>query len=375
MYNRSIFQMRRSSTKLFFCSFLFLLIGCQDVAKTKMPKAHSRYSHWLKYKKSEYGIAVFILDPDHQQATKKLFFTQQPDRCKELSNSFQIIDTRNPKIATTSATQVGMLVALNARDHVYAVAGGKFLYDPQLKRRFNQGKLLETGHSNEIPFESLVKKKVGFWISDGMEAMDASRLNRFTSLGMLSIPDYDWRETHPLGKAEWLLLFGALTNQFESAEILFNGICNRYKEYAEKMPKGNACQRILVGNFAGDFWYSPLGDSFQAKLLSEVDFCTFSMNTKGTGSLAADAETIFNEAEVCQLWINPGFDSKKRILASYPKANLLKPFREGKIYCYAHNLNKYWEQSATKPDMVLKDLLQIKRGFPKGKMYFYKEVK
>lgn len=367
--------MRRSSTKLFFCSFLFLLIGCQDVAKTKMPRSHSRYSHWLKYEKTELGIAIFILDPDHLQPTKKLFFTQQPDRCKELSHSFQIIDTRNAKIATTAATHVGMLVALNVRARIRAVSGGRFLYDPSLKKQFRKGELLELGAASEPPYESLVNHKVDCWISDGMEGIDAGRMNRFTSLGIHWIPDYDWRETHPLGKAEWLLLFGALSNQFETAEKQFNDICERYNRYANQMPKGNTCQRILVGNFAGDFWYSPLGDSFQAKLLSEVDFCTFSMKTKGTGSLAADAETLFLEAQNCELWLNPGFDSKKRILASFPKANLLKPFREGKIYCYAHNLNKYWEQSATHPDWVLKDLLQIKRGAPKGKMFFYKEVK
>jgi iron complex transport system substrate-binding protein len=267
-----------------------------------------------------------------------------------------------------------MLVSLNARESIGAVSLGKYLHDPTLKKRFNKGQLLELGGTS-IPFESLSKKHINVWVSAGMEPLDQANEERFKALGIQWIPNYDWREEHPLGKAEWLLFFGAITNRFDEAELQFKSICKRYNKF-NKLPKGNSCQKILVGNFAGDYWYSPLQNSFQAHFFNQVDFCTFSMNYKGTGSMAVGAERIYQEAEACELWLNPGFPTKQAILNAFPKAIQLRPFTKGSIFCYSHDLNKFWEQSALMPDIVLRDLIRIKQGNSADAMlYFYREVK
>jgi hypothetical protein len=119
-----------------------------------------------------------------------------------------------------------------------------------------------------------------------------------------------------------------------------------------------------------------LQNSFQARFFNQVDFCTFSMNYRGTGSMAVGAERIYQEAEACELWLNPGFPTKKAILNAFPKAIQLRPFTKGLIFCYSHDLNKFWEQSALMPDIVLRDLIRIKQGNSADAMlYFYREVK
>lgn len=368
--------MRKNSINLFFCGILLLLLGCTASKKTKdsNPKGDSKFSQWLSYSKTKEGIAFSIKDPDGKLPIKRIFCSSQPDKVNHQKHPGEIIDIRNLKIAANAATHVGMLVELNARDNIGAVSMGKYIYDTQLKLRYEQGKVLELGN-NAVPFESLADKNIKAWISGGMEPLDEKTNERFASLGIHWLPNYDWREAHPLGKAEWILLFGALTHQFDKAMTIFQGICERYKKY-ETLPKGNACKKVLVGNFAGEFWYSPLQNSFQAQFLNQVDFCTFSMRYKGSGSMAVGAERIYLEAQACNLWLNPGFPSKLQILNASPKANQLFPFNHGKIYCYSHDLNKFWEQSALKPDVVLSDLIQIKYGhLDNRKLYFYQEVK
>lgn len=375
MFNLAISQMRKNSINHIFIVLILFVFGCSS-PKDLDPsvKGTSRYSQWLSYKKTPNGIFIFIKDPEAKNKTRTLLCTTQPNALVQVASSVEVIDVRSLKLATNAATHVGMLVELNARTHIGAVSLGKYLHDSQLKHEFEAKNIIELG-GGEIPFESLVQKQIGLWVSNGMGPIDVATQNRFKALKMSWVPNYDWREAHPLGKAEWILFFGALTNRFDEAMEIYKGICERYNNIA-KCPKGNSCEKILLGNFAGDFWYSPLQNSFQAKFLSEVDFCTFSMNQPGTGSMAVGAERIFKEAQSCKIWLNPGFSTKQGILNAFPKANVLWPFNRGKIFCYSYDINKFWEQSATKPDVVLRDLLSIKQGVTnESKLYFYREVK
>ena len=274
--------MRKNSIKFLFLSFFFLFLGCNTPEKkgANATKGKSKYSQWLSYAKTEDGIKLFIKDPDNTSRTRILLCTVHPERVSSSSRAMDVLDVSNIKVATNAATHVGMLVALYARNNIGAVSMGKYLHDPTLKKRFDKGRLLELG-STSIPFESLSKQHINVWVSAGMEPLDQANEERFKALGIQWIPNYDWREEHPLGKAEWILFFGAITNHFDEAVAQFDAICKRYHAY-DALPKGNKCKKILVGNFAGDFWYTPLQQSFQAQFFSQVDFCTFSMNYKGT---------------------------------------------------------------------------------------------
>lgn len=369
--------MKRSSISPWFLLLFIFLAGCsfQEANADVSIKGASQFSQWLSYQRTENGVLLFIKDPDHKSPTRVLYCTSNPEEINPSFPNAEVVDTRQCSIATNASTHVGMMVSLNVRANVGAVSLGRYLYDPALKTQFNEGKLMEIGSAN-IPFEALSKQKITLWVSAGMEALDPANAQRFKSLSILWVPNYDWREEHPLGKAEWLLFFGALTNRFDEAVRQFKAICVRYKTYQEKYPRGNQCAKVLVGNFAGDFWYSPLQNSYQAQFLSSADFCTFSMHYKGTGSMAVGTERIYKEAEGCELWLNPGFPSKTEILSAFPNAKKLKPFRQGKVYCYSHDLNKFWEQSALKPDLVLRDLIRIKnKTKTDSSLYFYREVK
>jgi hypothetical protein len=76
------------------------------------------------------------------------------------------------------------------------------------------------------------------------------------------------------------------------------------------------------------------------------------------------------------LWLNPGFKSKQEILQAHPKSRLLPILKQSSLFCYTHNSNKYWELSACRPDLVLADYSELKRGdeVEIDKLVFYKRV-
>ena len=137
-------------------------------------------------------------------------------------------------------------------------------------------------------------------------------------IGITCIPDYDWREATALGRAEWILLFGVLSDRLPEALKLFKTIEQSYLKTIRTPQQHNALN-MISGNVTGDFWYTPAGESFLAEIYKRAGLSYVYASTKGTGSLAYSMEKILKDGAGVQLWLNPGFPSKQAILNANPK--------------------------------------------------------
>ena len=74
-------------------------------------------------------------------------------------------------------------------------------------------------------------------------------------------------------------------------------------------------------------------------------------------------------------WINPGVSTKGVLSEMNPKAKFLGAYENG-IYCYSHEMNKFWEMSAIEPDFLLEDFIHIFHPDfePNAKLHYYKAV-
>jgi iron complex transport system substrate-binding protein len=199
-----------------------------------------------------------------------------------------------------------------------------------------------------------------------------SQEKRLEKLGIQCIPDFDWREQSALGRAEWILLFGALTGKFPESQELFKSI---EKAYLKSRNSTIHQAPMVSGNVTGDFWYAPAGQSFMAELFRNSGLNYIYNQTKGTGSLAYSMEKIMKDGSKVEIWLNPGFSSKKEILKVNPKAKYMPFYQGSRIFCYTHNANKFWELSTLRPDWLIEDLAKISSGNTSQNLHFYKEVK
>jgi iron complex transport system substrate-binding protein len=107
----------------------------------------------------------------------------------------------------------------------------------------------------------------------------------------------------------------------------------------------------------GDIWYAPVGDSYVAQLIKDAGGSYVYKDSKGTGSLALSIETILKDNANTEIWINPGIETKAKVLKMNPHAKHLNCFNN--MYCYSTNMNKFWEQSASQPNLFLSDLIHV----------------
>ena len=250
----------------------------------------------------------------------------------------------------------------------------KYIYSPTVKKGFGSGKVQEVPDFSQMNPERVfaVSKLISY---SGFGTPPANE-DKLLKLGVVCIPNYDWREIHPLGKAEWIKLFGLLFGKEQEAEAYFKKVEKEYLELEKTAAKLEQNPQVISGQMIGDQWYMPGADSYNAYLFRKAKCDYVGRKKEGTGSNAYTLEEVLKNFQGAEFWINPGFKSKSEMLTANEKYKYLEAFQNDRVYCYSHNINYFWERSAIEPQKVLSDMIQI---FHPGetspqKLYFYKKI-
>ena len=360
--------------RIFFFLLTLLLTNCSQTNTLK--KSRSKKTNLIEYADhfelftDSSSTRLHILDPETGKPTFKAVLAKS--KPITIPKDYHFIQVPVKRLGVLSATQIGMLTKLNAQTSISAVSNKNYIYDELLKNRINNQDCMELGNESTIPMERLINSNTQllFYSDFGTSFPHHEQLK---NLGVQCVPNPDWRETHPLGKAEWIKLFGFLTGKEKLAFEIFENTCNEYERLKLIAQKAKDKPSVLSGNILGDIWYAPAGESFNAILFEDAG-CNYKYaKTKGTGSIQKSLEMILKENTTTKFWINPGFSSRKELLAQQSKLKYIYPLETGNTYCYSHNMNKFWELSASDPHAVLEDLIRIFHPelLPAGNLHFY----
>jgi iron complex transport system substrate-binding protein len=201
--------------------------------------------------------------------------------------------------------------------------------------------------------------------------------------GIPVIPNADWLETTPLGKAEWVKLIGALTDREDTVNRKFDSVAQSYQHLAAIGKAAAVKPSVITGMPFKGTWYTPAGGSFIAQFLRDAGASYHWSDTKGTGSLALGFETVAPVALTADFWLDAGdADSKKEILSQDPRYGAFNAFKSDAIYNYTRRVNAagssdYWESGSVNPQWVLADLIRILHPgvLPADTLIYYKQIK
>jgi iron complex transport system substrate-binding protein len=183
-------------------------------------------------------------------------------------------------------------------------------------------------------------------------------------IGVPVIYNGDWVEETPLGKAEWIKLFGALFNKEQKADSVFNHIEKEYN-YAKTIAKGIKDKpTVLSGALHKDVWYLPAGTSVEGELLKDANVNYLWQDSVGKGSLALSFETVLEKAKTADIWLSPSyFTSYKNMLEANGHYEQFEAFKQQKIFSFSNTIGAtggvlYYELGTARPDLVLKDIIK-----------------
>lgn len=189
----------------------------------------------------------------------------------------------------------------------------------------------------------------------------------------------DYMETSPLGRAEWIKLYGLLLSS-SKADSLFSAIEKEYlqlKAEAAKLPLGLS---ILTERKTGNVWYVPGGKSTMGILLRDAHAKYIFADDQHSGSLSMSPEQIIAKGNQIDAWAFKYFGgnalTKNELLAEYQGYQALKAFQSGNIYETNTSCEPYFELTSFHPEILLREFIILSHpeaGDKFGKLRFYKK--
>lgn len=271
----------------------------------------------------------------------------------EVPDEFIELPQKMNSIAALSSTHVGMLKALDAADKIMGVSSKKYLCNQE-----SQEGWIDYGELGQTDPELYVSHKPDLLVHSGFNT-EVPVLSKLQKIGISTFVNYDWKEVHPLGRAEWIKVFGCFLDCREKATHVFDSICTRYEQLKRTVIKVADQPTVLSGTVYGDVFNSPAGESYMAQLLADANTNYVYANTSGTASLSMSLEEVILANRETEYWVNVAADSYADVSTLNKRFEALKSFKNENLYTYYGNVNCFWEQSAISPDKVLSDLIHI----------------
>jgi len=282
------------------------------------------------------------------------------------------IDTPVERIVCMSTSHIACLDAIGKDDVIKAVSGLDYVSSAQLRSRDD---VYDIGYDPEINYERILSLNPDAVFAYSVSAVTPQYVTKLRSLGIKVMMVSDHLENHPLARAEYVRLFGALTGTMDKADSVFSAVESGYLGLAATADTANP-RKVLFNLPYDDQWFIPGEDSYMSKLVMDAGGVVLGSvhGTRESGTISAErAYLLAREADI---WLNPGScTTRDQIGEVNPIAG-----RFGIAHIYNNTLrtnpeggNDFWESGAARPDLVLEDLIRIMRG-EHGSFNYYLEV-
>ncbi len=294
-----------------------------------------------------------------------------------------VITTPVKSFAVESSVHVALADLAGAADRITGLGDLHYVNSPIVREGIRTGKVKQIGIENTINSELVISMRPGVLIA--MSDPDAAfgQYKTIVDAGIPVLPDAEWLETTPLGRAEWAKLIGALVDKEDSVAEKFAHIEHAYLQLASIGTRVSVKPSVILNIPFKGVWYMPAGDNYMTQFLRDAGASYQWMAAKGTTSIPLNFETVAPIALKADYWLNVGIvDSKKDLLAKDSRFIAFRPFQKDAIYNYDNRVNDlgsndYWESGIVNPQLVLADLIRILHPglLPQDRLYYYKQLK
>lgn len=365
----------------------FFFISCQQKEKNKKEiqsqENYIRYATGLSIQKFDDFSIVTVSNPWPTSDKKYTYILHKSSaKIPDSLQKYTAIQVPIQTIVVTSTTHIPALELLGVEEKLIAFPNTDYISSEKTRTLIETGKIREIGTNQSLNTEILLDIQpdviIGFGVDGEKKTYDNLQQN-----GLKILYNGDWTEQHPLGRAEWIQLFGVLFGLEEKADEVFKTIEKDYLQAKELVQNVSQKPTIFSGSIYQDQWYLPQGKSWAAQFLDNAGGNYLWAATEGTGSLSLSFETVLEKAQNADFWIGPGqFTSFDQLEKANPNYKHFKSVQNKNVYSFSSKKGKtggviYYELASNRPDLVLKDLIKILHPelMKDYELYFFEKLK
>ncbi|MEW5675154.1 ABC transporter substrate-binding protein [Flavobacterium enshiense] len=267
-------------------------------------------------------------------------------------------------VVVTSTTNIPFLEMLGVENKLVGFPHTDYISSEKTRQLIDKGAIKNVGQNEKLNMEQLIDLAPELIITFGVDNNNPMIQNLEKS-GLKVLIQGDWMEQSPLGKAEWIKLYGALFGKEKEAEQLFDNIVKDYNNSLALVKNIQPKATVLYGTMYQDQWFVAKGNSWVAQFLKDAKANYLWANVGGSGSLGLPFEKILEKAKNANVWIAAGtFQTLKDLEGTNPHYSQFEAFTKKSVYTFEGKLGAtggtmYYELAPSRPDLVLKDYIKI----------------
>jgi len=260
-----------------------------------------------------------------------------------------------------SAVVCGMMNELGVLSSLQGVAEPQYVAIPAVQEAVRAEKIQDIGRASQPNIEQLILIEPEMLFSNPVNETGTENFNGVSSP---TLPCLEWMESHPLGQAEWIRVFGRLFGLAEKSDSLFHATVSAYNQLKDKATQAVQRPTVLMEKKYGDIWYMPGGKSYFAHLLADAGADYLFRDNDESGSVPYSFETVLERAEQADFWLfryySPQPLDYQQLAREYANYTLFDAYRRHKIFvCNTLSKANYYSELPLHPDWLLADLIAI----------------
>lgn len=382
--------MRKLAVLIFCISMALVCISCSRTAGNGTEKKETDISPGLTYSHSMETVYAEQFAVDYYEDGYALITIKDESRYLVVPEGHpvpeklaeDIVPLLQPvnKIYLVASAVMDMFVALDALNQVrFSGMKAEGWYIAEARAAMESGEILYAGNYSAPDYEKILSENCGLAVENTMIYHNPEVKEQLEKLGIPVLVDHSSYEEEPLGRTEWVKLYGVLVGKEEEAEEAFR----------EQMEAFTSVSSGEVSNKSVAFFY--ITSNGEANVRNSLDYLPKMIEMAGghyifedlkesgrDGNLASSTITMqmeqfyasAKEADyiVYNSAIEGELSSVEELIA---KSSLLENFRavqEGNVYCTTRNLY----QSSMELGIMIQDIHRMLSGEEDDLTYLYK---
>lgn len=338
------------------------------------------------------------------------------------------------RLIVTSTSYIGFLDAVGADSVIVGVSGGEYVCDSSVTAGLSNGTVVDIGYDASPDYEKIMALKPDLLLTYSVSPVKSQFFSKLESLGIKTFIVNEHLERHPLARAAYIRLFGALTGNMAAADSVLKIVSENYislrdsvqgglganDAYASDKGELNAGdekqgsggtegntpkpRKILVNIPYKDQWFIPGQESYLTTLFKDAGGEILGAKSGSSVSGQISVETAYSLSKEADLWMNVGWcQTLEQLLSVNPlfedflrniqrnasaigysgtKGCATNPSDTSASVVWNDNNrlnpkggNDFWESGVVRPDLLLRDLIGIFRGEDNRTPIYYKSIK
>lgn len=320
------------------------------------------YAIRYRWFNAEDGFKIFtIYDKEGVLDTRLLTVPEGKKAPKNLPKDVRVVNLPLKSYLVASSPTMAILGSINSIDEVKLVTTNtKTWYIDGVQEAIDAGKMIPIGSYKAPDYETILANDPSLCVFSTMLKADVA--NEFDKLGVTYIRDQSAYEAEPLGRTEWVKLYGYLSGEEAQAEIVYNEQVQKMseiKDIASNLKDNEKKKVVFMYVTSKGSIYLRLPSDYVTKMLviAGGDFIKTTDGNAGSSSIKVEPEVFYStvkDADVILYNYSTGGKptTVDDLIDKRPSMNVIKDFKAYKNNQIWTTRANFYQSTVTLGDMI-----------------------